>query len=154
MLGRLSAEVATKLVAENEGRTAKEIIVDGLDRGIIGGTVAGQQGALVKLYSNGRLVKVRRDKQQGRYRYYLKGSTGVQQAPKSVGETIVTFRPTYEQEEILTAFTETRTFSNRSEVVQWLLNEGISSKRGYIDEVMQIYREIERLRREVQQIAS
>lgn len=154
MSGRLSPEVATKLVAENEGRTAKEIIVDGLDRGIIGGTVAGQQGALVKLYSNGRLLKVRRDRQQGRYRYYLKGSTGIQQAPKSVAETIVTFRPTYEQEEILTALTETRKCSNRSEAVSWLLSEGIASKQADIHKVLQNYREIERLRREVQEIAS
>ncbi len=154
MPSSLTAQVATKLIMENNGRTAKEIIRDGLDRGIIRGTVAGQVGALVKLYiHSGSLPDVRRDEQRRPYRYYLKGSTVVQQQPKVISEPI-TFRPTSEQEEILMALIETRKYSNRSEAVNWLLNEGIASKQVDIRRIIQTYREIERLRQEVQQIGS
>ena len=150
----LTGQVATRLIMENNGRTAKEIIRDGLDRGIIGGTVAGQVGALVKLYiHSGSLPEVRRDEQKRPYRFYLKGSTVVQQIPKLISEP-VTFRPTSEQEEILAALTETRKCSNRSEAVDWLLKEGIASRQEDIRKILQTYREIERLRQEVQQIGS
>ena len=74
----------------------------------------------------------------------------MQQAPQHISAP-VTFRPTLEQEEILTALIETRKYSNSSEAMQWLLREGIASKREYINEIVQIYKEIERLRRQVQQ---
>lgn len=153
MRSPLTAQVATRLVMENNGRPAQEIIRDGLDRGIIGGTAVGQVGALVKLYNSGSLPEVRRDTQQRPYRYYLKGSTVVQQIPKLISEPI-TFRPTSEQEEILTALIETRKCSNRSEAVQWLMSAGIASKQGEIHRIVQTYKEIERLRQKVQQTVS
>ncbi len=149
----LTAHVATRLVEENPGWPAQEIIRDGLDRGIIGGTVTGQVGALTKLYNSGSLPEVRRDERQRPYRYYPKGAVVVPQLQKPVSEPI-TFRPTPEQEEILTALTETKKCSSRSEAVHWLLNQGIASKQGDIRRIVQTYREIERLRREAQQIGS
>jgi len=154
MSGPLTPQVATSLVRGNNGGTAQEIIRDGLDRGIIRGTVAGQKGALVKLYKGRKLHEVKRDERQRPYRYYLRGSAVIQQPSPSTSESIVTFRSTSEQEEILTALTETRKFSNRSEAVQWLLIEGIASKRGDIHRIVQTYREIERLRKEAQQIGA
>ena len=153
MSGPFASQVATRLIMENPGWYAKEIVKDGLNRGIIGGTVQGQVGALVKLYNGGSLPEVWRDEQQRPYRYYPKGSVVVQQLPKPISEPI-TFRPTSEQEEILTALTETRKCSSRSEAIHWLLSEGIASKQGDIRRIVQTHREIERLRREVQQIGS
>ena len=154
MASPLTAEVATRLVCENPGRPAQEIIRDGLDRGIIRGTVLGQVGALVKLYNSRSLPEVWRDKRQRPYRYYPKGSVVIQQPTPSTSESIITFRPTSQQEEILTALIETRKCSNRSEAVQWLMSAGIASKRGDIDRIVQTYKEIERLRRQVQQTVS
>ena len=153
MSGPLTVEVATKLVLENTGRSPQEIIRDGLDRGIIRGTVAGQVGALAKLYNSGRLQEVWRDEQQRPYRYYTKGSVVVPLSPKPISEPI-TFRPTPEQEEILDALTETRNCSSRSEAVHWLLNQGMASKQKAIHGILQKYRAIERLRREAQQIGA
>ena len=153
MASSLTPKVAVSLVRDNNGGTAKEIIRDGLDRGIIRGTVAGQLGALVKLYNGRRLQEIKRDEQKRPYRYYLKESVVVQQTPQYISEPI-TFRPTSEQEEILTALTETRKCSNRSEAVQWLICAGIASKSGEIHRIVQTYREIERLRQQVQQTGS
>jgi len=153
MASPLTTQVATSLVRENNGGTAQEIIRDGLDRGIIKGTVIGQVGALVKHYNGGRLPELRRDEQKRPYRYYLKESGFVQQALQHISHP-VTFKPTSEQEEILTALIETKKYSNSSEAVQWLLCEGIASKREYINEIVQIYKEIERLRQKVQQTVS
>ncbi len=154
MASSLTPQVATSLVRDNNGGTAKEIIKDGLGRGIIRGTVAGQVGALVKLYNDRRLPEVKRDEQRRPYRYYLRGSAVIQQPPPSISESIITFRPTSEQEEILTALTETKKCSNRSEAVQWLISAGIASKRDAIHRIVQTYKEIERLRKQVQQAGS
>ncbi len=150
MASPLTPQVTMNLVRENNGGTAQEIIRDGLDRGIIRGTVTGQVGALVKHYNGRRLPEVRRDDRQRPYRYYLKESVIVQQTTQYISEPI-TFRPTSEQEEIITALTETKKCSNRSEAVQWVLNVGIASKREDIHRIVQAYKEIERLRRQVQQ---
>ncbi len=154
MASPLTPKIATSLVKDSNGSTAKEIIRDGLDRGIIRGTIAGQIGALVKLYNGRRLPEVERDEQKRPYRYYLRGSAVIQQPPPSTSESIITFRPTLEQEEILTALTETKKCSNRSEAVQWLISAGITSKRAEIHRIVQTYKEIERLRQQVQQTGS
>ena len=151
MVSSLTSKVAVSLVRDNNGGTEKEIIRNALDRGIIRGTIAGQMGALVKIDNGNRLPEVERDEQKRPYRYYLRGSAVIQQPPPSTSESIITFRPTSEQEEILTALTETRKCSNRSEAVQWLMSAGIASKRGDINRIVQTYKEIERLRRQVQQ---
>ncbi len=150
-----SAKVATTLIRENPGWSARDIVKDALRHGIIGSKgrnpVAGQVGALSKMYNSGRLPEVQRDEQQSPYRYYPKGAVRVQFPPKPTPEP-VTFRPTLQEEEILTALTETKRFSSRSEAVHWLLDKGIASKQGDISKIMETYREIERMRREVQQI--
>ena len=155
MPSSFTAQVATKLIVENPGRTAQQIVRDALDRGIISSRgrnrIAGQVGALAKMYNDGRLLEVRRDEQQRPYRYYPKGSVTVHPPSKPVAEP-VTFRPTLVQEEVLTALTETRRFSSRSEAVVWLIDEGIAAKQSYVDRITQTYREIERLRRQVKQV--
>ena len=155
MPGPFTVQVATTLIRENPGWSAQEIVRDALSRGIIGSKgrypIAGQAGALVKMYIGGRLPEVQRNEQQRPYRYYPKGAVYVQPPSKPTSEPI-TFRPTQRQEEILTALTETKKFSSRSEAVHWLLDKGIASKQGDISKIMETYREIERMQREVQQI--
>ena len=153
MTNSLTPKVAMNLIRENNGGTVEEIVGDGLNRGIIKGTVKGQRGALGKLYNGGELPDVKRDKQGKSFHYYLKDSPIIQQAPTSVSGPI-TFRPTLEQEGILSALTEIKKCSNRSEAVQWLLKEGIASKRKYITEVMQSCEKIERIRQQANQIGS
>ena len=157
MASPFTSQVATKLIRENPGWSAQEIVKDALDRGIIGSRgrnhMAGQVGALAKMHNSGSLTEVWRAEHQRPYRYYPKDAAIVQQQPKPVSEPI-TFRPTPEQEEILTALTETKRFLSRSEAVQWLLAQGIASKQGDIYRIVQTYREIERLRSEVQEIGT
>ena len=154
MASSLTSQVATRLVMENNGRNAREIIRDGLDRGIISGTVSGQVGAFVKLYNSGSLSDVRRDEQERPYRYYATRGVSSLSQPQRIVTDPVTFRPSSEQEEVLVALIETKKRSNRSEAVSWLLNEGINSRREDIQRIVQAYREIERLRKEAQQFGS
>ena len=154
MASSFSAQVATRLIRENPGRSAGEIVRDALDCGIIStrgrDRIAGQVGALASMYNGGRLPEVWRDEQNRPYRYYLKGATFVQPSPKLISEPI-TFRPTPKQEEILTALTETRKFSSRSEAIIWLLDQGIAANQENIRRIIDVYTEIEHLRRKVQQ---
>ena len=155
MASPFSAQVATRLIRENPGRSAEEIVRDALDGGIIStrgrNRTAGQKGALVKMYKGGRLPEVWRDEQHRPYLYYPKETTSVQQLPKPISEPI-TFRPTPKQEEILTALTDTRKFSSRSEAIIWLLDQGIAANQEDIRRIIDAYTEIEHLRRKVQQI--
>jgi len=153
MPGPFTSQVATRLIMENPWRCAEEIVRDGFDRGIIKGTFPGQRGALAKLYNSGSLPEIRRDESKRPYRYYPKGADVVQQISEPISEPI-SFRPTSEQKEILKALTETGKCANWSEAVNWLLSAGIVSKQEDIHRIKQTYREIERLRREVQQIGS
>jgi metal-responsive CopG/Arc/MetJ family transcriptional regulator len=150
-----SPQVATRLISENPGRSAQEIVRDALDRGVIRtrgrNRIAGQVGALAAMYNRRRLPEVWRDEHHRPYRYYLKGATSVQPSPKLISEPI-TFRPTPRQEEILTALTETRKFSSRSEAIIWILDQGIAANQEDIRRIIDAYKEIEQLRRKVQQI--
>ena len=49
MTNSLTPKVAMNLIRENNGGTVEEIVGDGLNRGIIKGTVKGQRGALKQL---------------------------------------------------------------------------------------------------------
>lgn len=150
-----SPEVATRLIKENPGRTAEEIVGDALDRGIIStrgqDRMTGQIGALAKMYNNDRLPEIIRNESQRPFRYYPKGATVVNPQPKPLSDP-VTFRPTLEQEAVLIALNETRKFTNRSEAVNWLLDQGIAANKSNIDKIVQAYSEIQRLRQQVQQI--
>ena len=157
MAGPFSPEVATRLIKENPGRTAEEIVRDALDRGIIISRsfngMAGQTGALAKMYNNQRLPQVVRNESQRPFRYYPQGATVINSQSKPLSDP-VTFRPTPEQEVVFTALNETRKFSTRSEAVSWLLDQGITSNKSSIDKIVQAYNEIQRLRQQVQQIGS
>ena len=156
MAESFSPEVATRLIKENPGRSSKEIAKDALDRGIIGSRghnpLAGQGGALVKMYLEGRLPEVRRDDQSRPYRYYPKDSAIAATVTRSIDS--ISFRPTVRQEEVLTALVETRKFANRSEAVTWLIDQGISANRQNLDKIIQAYRAIENLRHQAPQLVA
>jgi len=103
------------------------------------------------MYINNRLPEIMRNESQRPFRYYPKGTTVVNLQPKPVSEP-VTFRPTLQQEQVLTAMIETRKFTNRSEAVSWLFDQGIAANKSNIDKIVQAYAEIQRLRDQVQQI--
>ena len=155
MPSSFNAYVATRYVMQHPGCTAKEVVTDLLNTGQIASRgrnrMAGQVGAFVKMFNSGRLPDLRRDVQQRPYRYYPKGSATVQPPSKPICEP-VTFRPTTEQERVLTALTETRRFSSRSEAVVWLIDHGVAANQEEISRIAQTYEEIERLRRQVQQL--
>jgi Arc/MetJ-type ribon-helix-helix transcriptional regulator len=151
MANPLSRQVALSLIKAKNGGTAQEIIKGGINTGIIKGTLPGQVGALVKLYNGGKIPEVKRDEQNRPYRYYINGPVNVQQLQPFISGA-VTFRTTQEQEDILTALIETKRFSNKSEAVQWLISEGIASKRGDINKIVQTYKEIESLQLQVKKM--
>jgi hypothetical protein len=146
MASSLTPQVAMQLVEKNNGGTAQKIIRFGLDAEIIRSSgrsrIAGQVGAFVKMYNAGHLPQVYRDEKHRPYKYYLKGSIPVEQSDKLVSEP-VTFRPTTEQEKILTALTETKTFPSRSEAIIWLLQQGITANEEYIRKIKDAYSKIE-----------
>jgi hypothetical protein len=154
MAGSFSPEVATKLIRDNPDRTAQEIVGDALDRGIISSTghnrIAGHVGALAKMYNQHRLPDITRSEKRP-FRYYPKGAPVTNHRAKALSEP-VTFRPTPEQEAVLTALNETRRFPNRSEAVNWLLDQGIAANRNSIDRIVHACAEIQHLRQQVQQI--
>ena len=130
-----SPDIATDLIRENPGRTSKEIVRDALDRGIIGSRgrdpLAGQGGALVKMFLQERLPDIWRDEASHPYRYYPK-RTGIEPLNAKRLSTMqlttqgITFRPTVEQERVLTALVSVGAFSTRTEAIQLLLDRGIA----------------------------
>ena len=147
MAGPFSPDVATRLVHEKPGRTAEEIVVDALNRGIIGSRadnpIASQGGALVKMYQHRRLPEVWRDESQRPYRYYAKGYSTATNGPgveppisPEPAAQMIGFRPTSEQDRVITALETAWTGWSRSDVVQWLIDQGMSANIGVITEAL------------------
>ena len=153
-----SPDVATNLICENPGRTDKEIVRDALTRGIIGTTgrdpLAGQRGALLKMYLAGRLPDIWRDESRRPYRYYPKrtGNDHLDSKRPTPVHPItqgITFRPTTEQDQVLTALVSVGAFSTRTEAIQWVLDQGVAAKRGFIQQALDTHQQIEKLRQEL-----
>ena len=153
-----SPEVASRLIRENPWRTTDEIVSDALARKIIGSTgrdpIAGQGGALVKMYLEGRLPEVCRDETRRPYRYYTKGIGNSQpQAtparPLENAPQTTSFRSTLEQDEILTALVSVDAFSSRTDAIRWLLDQGITAKQELIQRALEAHKQIEHLRKGV-----
>ena len=150
-----SPDIATDLIRENPGRTDKQIVRDALDRGIIGSRgrdpLAGQRGALLKMFLAGRLPDIWRDESRSPYRYYpkrtgnghLNGKQSTSMQPSTQG---ITFRPTVEQDRVLTALVSVGAFSTRTEAIQWALDQGLEAKRDFIHQALETHQQIEKLR--------
>jgi hypothetical protein len=148
------------LIREEVGRSAQEIVADALDRRIISSTgrelLAGQVGALAKMYKQGRLPDVWRDESVRPYRYYPKTSDGstpepVRPSPVRLGTASVlaqaiTFRPSPEQDKALTALVSVGACSNRSDAIHWLLDQGLAAKDEFIKQALEAHQQIEDLR--------
>ena len=150
-----SPEVATRLIRENPGRDSEQIVTDALDRRIITSRgldrLAGQRGALAKMYNAGRLPEVRRDETRRPYRYYPRNDTDgrLEQIPPPVPSAVVSaisFRPKPEQDEMLEAVVSVGAFSNRNDAVLWTLEQGIEARRDFFQQALITYRQIEKLR--------
>ena len=153
-----SPDVATRLIGEMPGSTAQEIVTYGLDRGIIGSTgrypLAGQGGALVKMYLEHRLPEVYRDETRRPYRYYPKGignsqPQATQARPLEAASQSTSFRSTPEQDKILTALIPVGAFSNRTDAIKWILDQGIAAKQDLIQQALETHKQIEHLRKGV-----
>ena len=158
-----SPEIATNLIGLNPGRTATEIVEDALARGIISSKakdrIASQGGGLVKMFLEKRLPNVRRDETRRPYKYYptwnyvvvaTEGNQPVNKSPlPNPAPQATTFRPTPEQDQILTALVSVGASSNRTEAIHWLLNQGIAARRGVIQQALETHKQIERLRKGV-----
>ncbi len=153
-----SPNVATRLIGENPWRTTDEIVSDALARGIIGGRrrdpIAGQGGALVKMYLEDRLPEICRDDTRLPYRYYPKGIGNSQRQatparPLEAAPQTTSFRSTPEQDKILTALISIGAFSSRTDAIKWLLDQGIAAKQDLIQQALETHKQIEHLRKEV-----
>jgi hypothetical protein len=143
-----SPEVATRLIHQNPGRTAQEIVEDALNCGIIGGTVLGQKGALSKMFNGGRLPDVRRDEERRPQRFYPRNrkGDGPTDRPESSSQ-VISFRPTPRQDRVVTALVSVGVASTRTDAVQWLLEQGISAKADYVERALATQAQIDELRR-------
>ena len=154
-----SPRVATMLIQETPYRSAKEIVSDAIHREVIstGGRdpLAGQVGALAKMYNDGRLPQVGRDESRRPYKYYpLDGriADNPEVRPRQVARVhpaTITLRPTAEQDEVLNALISVRACSSRSQAIDWLLTQGIAAHRETIQEALKVHGQIEELRRAV-----
>ena len=151
-------DIATDLIREEPGRPASEIVRDALSRGIIGtrgeDPIAGQRGALVKMYLEGRLPDIRREESSRPYLYYPKRMANVdfngRQSPTVQPSTQgITFRPSTEQDQVLTALVSVGAFSNRTDAIRWLLDQGITAKQDLIQRALETHKQIEHLRKGV-----
>lgn len=153
-----SPDIATELIRENPSKTSKEIVRDALDRGIIGSRgrdpLAGQGGALVKMFLQDRLPDIWRDESSHPYRYYPKRTgneplNGKQSSPMQPSAQGITFRPTVEQERVLASLDSVGAFSTRTEAIQWLLDQGIAAEHDLIQKALEAHKQIEDLRKGV-----
>ena len=161
MVRPFSPDVATDLIAEKPGRTAQQIVTDALSRGIIGTTgrdrLAGQMGALAKMYNEGRLPGVTRDESHRSYRYHPKGFENHQRAeqhsiPAEDAPQPLSFRPTVEQDKVLVALISAGAFDSRTEAIQWVLDQGIAAKREFVQKALETHKQIDDLRKRVKLI--
>ena len=148
-------DVATDLIRENPGRTAKEIVRDALARGIIVSRghdlLPGQIGALAKMHLEGRLPDIRRDESRRPYRYHPKRTGNnrlYSKDPPTIQPVIqsITFRPTAEQDQVLTALVSVGAFPTRTDAIQWVLNQGVAAMRDFIQQALDTHQQIEKLR--------
>ncbi len=61
----------------------------------------------------------------------------------------ITFRPTVEQDRVLTALVSVGAFSTRTEAIQWVLDQGLAAKRDFIQQALETHQRIEKLRQEL-----
>ena len=136
-------------------RTNEEIVADALARGIIGSRgkdpLASQGGALTKMYLEGRLPDIRRDESRRPYRYHPKRTENNQldsKDPPTIQPVIqsITFRPTAEQDQVLTALVSVGAFPTRTEAIQWVLDQGVAAKHDFIQQALDTHQQIEKLR--------
>lgn len=158
-----SPELANRLIHDKPGMTAKEIVGEALSRGIIEGTMVGQQGSLSKMLTNGKLPQVVRDETRRPYRFYprthrrdlpsdepTEASDGPSPRPNFLPQ-VISFRPTSKQDRIVTALVLVKKAASRSEAIQWLLEQGISARLDQIEQVVAGADQIEEILREMQE---
>lgn len=101
---------------------------------------------LSKQVQTGRERRIRRERIRGVYCFFLAGSRSPEKTEDLQDIAIqISLRP--EELEILDNFVAVDKFKNRSDAIVWLAREGIKAKRGDIDRVAQIRKQIEELKR-------
>ena len=96
---------------------------------------------LSKQVQTGREKRVRRERIKGVYCFFL--------ASDSSEEIIVQLSLSTQELKDIDNLVAVGKFNNRSEAIKWLVIEGITANRGYLDKVADARTQIERLKREI-----
>ena len=101
---------------------------------------------LSKQVQTGREKRVRRERIKGVYCFF---PASMSSASDSSEDIVVQLSLSTQELEDIDDLVAVGKFNNRSEAIKWLVIEGITANRGYLDKVADTRNQIERLKREV-----
>ena len=142
--------VATRLIPDYPGQTAVwyareylKLFNDGSDAKNREQSLA---STLNKQVQTGQERRVWRKKISGVYRYF---PASMAPTSDSNEEIIVQLSLSTQEMEDIDNLVAVGKFNNRSDAIKWLVIEGITANRGYLDKVADARNQIERLKREI-----
>ena len=140
-------DLAVEIIKAFPGHTAQWIAREALahDSSLSDAKKASPEASLANTLSKqvqtGREKRVRRERIKGVYCFFL--------ASDSSEEIIVQFSLSTQELKDIDNLVAVGKFNNRSEAIKWLVIEGITANRGYLDKVADARNQIERLKREI-----
>ena len=141
---------AVVIIENTPGLTAREIAREALacdsDLSDAKNPIESLTNTLNKQVQTGREKRIRRERIGGLYRYFPEKAL----SPTSKNEVIVVQMSLSTQHlEDIDNLGAVDKFNNRSEAIKWLITEGVTANRGYLDKVADTRNQIERLKREI-----
>ena len=103
---------------------------------------------LSKQVQTGRERRIWRKRVGGVYCYF---PTSMLPTSNSAEEVIVQMSLSKQELKDIDNLVTIDKFRNRNDAIKWLVTEGIKAKRGYLDKVVDIRQQIERLKREAEE---
>ena len=108
--------------------------------------IASLANTLNKQVQTGREKRIRRERIKGKYCYFLASGASASDSNEDIVAQISLSAQELKDIDNLIAVDK---FHNRSDAIKWLVMEGMTANRGYLDKVADTRNQIERLKREV-----
>ena len=143
-------DLAVEIVKEYPGLTALEVAREALDSSSDLSDAQNPEQSLAttlnKQVQTGQEKRIRRERVGGLYRYFPALMPSISDSNEEIVAQISLSAEELKDIDNLVAVGK---FSNRSEAIKWLVIEGITANRGYLDKVADTRNQIERLKRDI-----
>ncbi len=145
-------DLAVEIVKEYPGLTALEVAREALDYSNELSDAQNPEQSLAttlnKQVQTGQEKRIRRERVGGLYRYFPASMPSI--SSDSNEKIVVQISlPAEELKDIDNLVAVVEKYHNRNEAISWLVMEGVTANRAYLDKVAEARNQIERLKREV-----